>query len=123
MQSGRQRGQNRQQIDYVVTTDGTVKIPIVGQVKLNNLTVLEAEKILQHKFDEYYKNTFVKLKYLNKRIILLGALGGQVIPLTNENMTLIELIALSGGMQLGSKAQNIKIIRGQLTNPEVYQVI
>ncbi|MEP5612374.1 MAG: polysaccharide export protein EpsE, partial [Cyclobacteriaceae bacterium] len=43
---------------------------------------------------------------------VLGAPGGKVIPLQNENMHLVEVLALAEGVELGAKAQNIKLIRG-----------
>ncbi|SHK60347.1 MULTISPECIES: polysaccharide biosynthesis/export family protein [Reichenbachiella] len=112
----------REELSYLVQKDGTVKIPIVGQIHLDSLTLNQAEKLLEERFDEYYKDAFVKLSYSNKRVIVLGAVGGQLIPLTNENMSLLEVLALAGGLELGAKAQNIKIIRGALNKPEVYQI-
>ncbi|MEO0334740.1 MAG: polysaccharide export protein EpsE, partial [Bacteroidota bacterium] len=55
----------------------------------------------------------------NKRVVVLGGLGGQVIPLTNENMSLIEVLALAGGVSQGSRTDNIRLIRGDLDDPEV----
>ncbi|MDA0196819.1 MAG: hypothetical protein O2887_11030, partial [Bacteroidetes bacterium] len=62
------------------------------------------------------------VNYSNKRVIVLGAPGGQIIPLENENMSLVEIIALSGGINQDARSQNIRLIRGDLTNPEVYYV-
>jgi polysaccharide export outer membrane protein len=116
--------QRRMQEDfkYLVQQDGTVKLPIVGQIELDSLTLNQAESVLEDEYNVYYKDAFVKLGYTNKRVVLLGALGGQMVPLINENMSLIEVLAMAGGLDMGAKAQNIKIIRGDLTNPEVYQI-
>ncbi|MGL1885290.1 MAG: polysaccharide biosynthesis/export family protein [Reichenbachiella sp.] len=107
---------------YLVKQDGTVKLPIINEIKLDSLTLNEAEAILEVKYDEYYKNSFVKLSYANKRVVVLGGVGGLIIPLLNENTSLIEVIAEAGGIEFGSKAQNIKLIRGNLANPEIYQI-
>jgi polysaccharide export outer membrane protein len=42
----------------------------------------------------------------------LGAPGGQVIPLANENTHLVEILALAKGLGNDAKAQNIRILRG-----------
>ncbi|MCV9388619.1 polysaccharide biosynthesis/export family protein [Reichenbachiella ulvae] len=112
----------QQDFKYLVQQDGTVKLPIVGQIELDSLTLNQAETLLEVEYNAYYKDSFVKLSYTNKRVVLLGALGGQIVPLINENMSLIEVLAMAGGLDMGAKAQNIKIIRGDLTNPEVYQI-
>jgi len=111
-------GQNGN-ITYSVLADGRVKIPMVGMVKIDSLTLNEAEAYLAAKFSEFYKDPYVQIKYANKRVIVLGSPGGQIIPLENENMSLIEVIALAGGIDQGGKAYNIRLIRGDLTNPEV----
>ncbi|WP_456459656.1 polysaccharide biosynthesis/export family protein [Reichenbachiella sp.] len=124
LQQNMQGMQNRPTFDYLVKTDGTVKFPIVGQVKVDSLTLDQAELMLQKRYDEFYKQSFVKLTFNNKRVVVLGATptGGQIIPLVNENVSLVEVLAMAGGLDMGSKSQNIKVIRGKLSNPEVYQI-
>jgi len=108
-------GQNpmaRQQFYYLVDLDGVVKFPMVGALKLEGLTLRQAEEILQKEFEKYFKEPFVILSYSNKRVIVLGAPGGQVIPLPNQNINLTEVLALAKGLPNDSKAQNIRIFRG-----------
>ncbi len=107
---------------YLVQTDGYAKFPVVGMVKVDSLTLQEAEAKLQNLYDEYYKDSFVRLVYNNKRVVVMGANGGQVIPLTNENMSLVEILAMYGGLEFGAKANNIKIIRGNLEDPEIFMI-
>jgi polysaccharide export outer membrane protein len=102
----------RPKLTYLVNPDGTAKFPMVDLVKVDNLSLLEAEKILQQKYNEFYKDCFVSLRFENKRVILLGATGGQVIPLVNQNVTLVEALALAKGLNNDAKADNIKVIRG-----------
>ncbi|MCK5104336.1 MAG: polysaccharide export protein EpsE, partial [Cyclobacteriaceae bacterium] len=63
-----------------------------------------------------------RLKYLNKRVIVLGAPGGQVIQLENENTSVVEIVALAGGIDDNGKAQNLRLIRGDLHEPEVFLI-
>ncbi len=113
--------QNRQFV-YLVRQDGLVKLPMVGDADILGLTIYEAEQKLQTLYSEHYKDPFVVLRYENRRVIVLGANGGQVIPLVNENTSLIEVIALSGGINQGAKSQSVRLIRGNLNGPEVYQI-
>lgn len=124
LQQAMQGNQNKPEFTYLVKIDGTVKFPIVGQVKVDSLTLDQAESVLQKRYDEFYKQSFVKLSFNNKRVIVLGGSSGnsQIIPLVNENVSLVEVLALAGGLEMGSKSQNIKVIRGQLSNPEIYQI-
>jgi len=119
---GRNGNQQEANFSYLVQTDGTIKFPIIGQIKIDSLTINQAEALLQKKYNEYYKESFVKLSYQNKRVIVLGATGGQIIPLDNENVSLVEILALAGGLELGAKAQNIKLIRGGHRDTRVFQI-
>jgi polysaccharide export outer membrane protein len=101
----------RQQFNYMVDLDGVVKFPMVGALKLEGLTLRQAEEILQKEFEKYFKEPFVILSYSNKRVIVLGAVGGQVIPLPNQNINLAEVLALAKGLSNDAKAHNIRILR------------
>ncbi|QSE97410.1 polysaccharide biosynthesis/export family protein [Fulvivirga lutea] len=102
----------RPKLKYLVRNDGSVKLPMVGDVYLEGKSVNSAEEFLQMKFETYYHHPFVKLRILNKRVIVLGASEGQVVPLENEKTTLAEVLALSQGITNNSKAHNLKVVRG-----------
>lgn len=97
---------------YLVDIKGTTKFPMIGEIRLEGLTIRQAEALLQKAYSEFYKDSFVILKYVNKRVIILGAQGGQVIPLVNENLHLVEVLALAKGLDNNAKAQNIRVLRG-----------
>ena len=113
---------NRRTLDYLVLSDGTAKLPLLGYVKIDSMTINQAELLLQEKYNEFYTDSYVQLNYSNKRVIILGAGGSKIIQLQNENMSLLEILAITGGLNQGDKAQNIKILRGHLSNPQVFQV-
>lgn len=98
-------------LKYLVRNDGNVKLPMIGDVFLRDMTLNEAEDFLETKFEKFYNDSFVKLNFINKRVIILGSPGGQVIPLENENMELVEVIALAQGIDNLGKGHNIRVLR------------
>lgn len=98
--------------DFLVDIRGVAKFPMIGEFKVEGLTIRKAEEILQKEYTKYYKDPFVILKYTNKRVVVLGAPGGKVIPLKNENVSLIEVLALAEGINNDGMAHNVRIIRG-----------
>ena len=66
---------------YEIDVNGVAKFPMIGEVKLEGLTIRQAEEILQQAYSKFYTDAYVVLRYTNKRVIVLGAPGGQVIPL------------------------------------------
>ena len=96
---------------YAVDAKGSVKFPLIGEIALGGLTLKEAEARLEKEYERFYEQAYVLLRFLNKRVIVLGAPGGQVIPLTNENMRLAEILALAKGVPMDGRGNNIRLIR------------
>lgn len=97
--------------NYLVDVNGVAKFPMVGELKVEGLTIRQAEAILQKEYTKFYTKPFVTLQYTNKRVVVLGNTGGLVVPLTNENVTLVEILALSKSIDNNAKANNIRILR------------
>lgn len=98
---------------YLVDLEGKAKFPVIGEVKVEGLTLRQAEAVLQSEYEKFFKEPFVLLNFLNKRVVVLGAVGGagQVVPLTNHNVTLAEILGIAKGLPNDSKAQNIRVVR------------
>lgn len=109
-------------VKYLVRADGFAHLPMVGDVYLRGYTCRQSDSVLTQSFAKYYKDCYVITKLLNKRVIVFGPLGGKVVPIENDNMTIIEAIALytgAGGSQSYSKMNKVRVIRGDLNNPHV----
>lgn len=113
----------RTDLEILVESDGAAKMPMVGYVKLAGLTLREAEKLLEEKYAEFYVKPFVTLKVINKRVIVFPGNNGvaKVLPLSNNNTTILEALALSGGITEDGKAYKVKLIRNYRTSkPQVF---
>ena len=117
-----QNQQLREEPRYLVRANGEVDLPVVGNVKLAGLTLYQADSVLAERYATLYEEPYVITRYVNKRVIVLGTAVGQVIPLQNENTNLIEVLALAGGITNQARTDNIRLIRGDLDDPQV-QVI
>jgi len=113
-----------QSIYYTVENDGNVKLPLIGKVLLRGLKVRDAEKLLEEKYSMYYVTPFVMLRIINLHVLVFPGDGGKgtVVTLQNENTSLIEALTMAGGVQSRGKAFNIKVIRGNLKNPEIFLI-
>lgn len=97
---------------FLIDNFGIAKLPMIGEVKVEGLTLREAELLLQKEYLKFYNDVFVVVECVSQRVVVLGASGGQVIPLVNQNTTLVEIIALSKGFLTDGKAKNIRLLRG-----------
>lgn len=107
--------------NYNVDIEGFVKLPMIGKVKIQGLTTREADKMLEQQYTTYYNKPFITTKVMNRRVLVFPGEGGSgtVVTLTNENTTLIEALALAGGITQNGRAKKIKLIRGDTRNPQV----
>jgi polysaccharide biosynthesis/export protein len=108
-----QTAQARPDPDYLVDLNGITKFPMIGEQPVEGLTLRQAEQRLQQAYAQFYTDPFVILQFVNKRVVVLGAPGGQVIPLVNENVTLAEILALATGVGNDARATNIRVLRGE----------
>lgn len=116
--------QARGEHNYLIEFDGRVKMPVLGRVMLSGMTLREAERFLEEKFTEYYNRPFVQLRVTNNRVIIFpGGRGGtsRVVYLENTNTNLFEALAMAGGISDG-RASRVKVIRGDLNNPQVFLI-
>jgi polysaccharide export outer membrane protein len=104
-------------IDVIVESDGQIKMPLIGRIKVEGLTIIEAEKMLEDRYLEFYVKPFVTLRVNNKRVIVFPGNTGdaKVLTLSNNNTTVLEAIASSGGIPEDGKAYKAKLIR---VNPD-----
>ena len=103
---------------YEVLESGMCLFPLLGKVAVIGLKTSQLDSLLSAKYETYYNGAYIISKVVNKKIILLGGKGGQILPF-KSNMNLLEAIAAYGGLDDQSKGYNIRIIRGDLKNPEV----
>ena len=128
---GNNGGGNQQQLlagnssfIYEVRPDGTVELPELGAVKLAGLNIDEAETFLEKEFNKYYVAPLALLEVTNQRVLVFPGEAGvaSVVPLVNPNTSLLEVLALSGGIRARGDARNVKLIRRSAEGQAIYQL-
>ena len=111
-------------IEYVVRSNGTVELPLIGKLNIEGLTVEECEDTLTTLYSTEYKEPFVQVKVTNQRVIVFPGNGSdaKVIPLLNSNTTLMEALAQAGGITERGKANTIKLMRKVDGKRQVYGI-
>ena len=103
-----------QPVGYLVSQNGTIDFPMLGQVSVVGLTK-DALKDLIAKSLEDKKLLFdpvVAVRYLNFHVTVLGEVsrpGNVTIP--NEQVTILEALGLAGDMTIYGKRDNVLLIR------------
>ncbi len=108
-----QNGITRMQTEYLVRADGTAKLPIIGLVNVEGLTIEQCEDTLAKRYSAQYKDPYIQVRVTNQRVIVFPGNGSdaKVIPLVNTNTTLMEALAQAGGITERGKANTVKLMR------------
>jgi len=107
---------------YLVEEDGYVELPLFGRTYVLGKTENELEDYIEEKCRAIFNEPYAILKVTNRRAFVFKGSSASVVTLNEGPTSLLEVIAKSGGLENNLKAYKIKIIRGDLKNPEIFTV-
>lgn len=102
---------SQNQLSYRVYTDGTIDIPFVSSIRVEGLTLNEAENVIEERFKELLPDAHVKLSLANKTFTIFGDAGSGIFPVYKEKMTIFQALAMSGDFNESSNRKHVRIIR------------
>lgn len=97
---------------FSIDKSGNVQLPSVGKMRLQGLTVDEAQGAVQAKINDYFANATVILKLVSFRVSVLGEVGrpGSYFVYNNQ-ITLLEALAQAGGPTEYGDKKHITLMR------------
>lgn len=107
---------------YLVSTDGYIQFPFLGNIKAEGLTKDKlkdkiAESIIEKKL---LLQPIVTIRFVNFRVTILGEVNHPtVVTVPNEKISLLEAIGLAGDLTLYAKRDNVMIIREEQGKKEI----
>lgn len=107
---------------YIVDKEGFAKIPVLGDFYVKGYTESELERVLEQKFAGLFVDPYVVLNVTNRRAIVFRGSTAKIVNLNRTPTSLLEVLGAAGGLDGNLKAYKIKIIRGDLKNPEVHLI-
>ncbi|MCF8268583.1 MAG: polysaccharide biosynthesis/export family protein [Crocinitomicaceae bacterium] len=119
---GEEEGPAVQGDGFVVNSSGEITLPLLGSISVQGLRLEELEAQLTEKLATIIQAPYVEITIVNKRVLLFNGKGaGQVIPLKNEGTTLMETLAIGGGVKDFGKSNEIKLFRQENGQRKIYE--
>lgn len=101
--------------NYLVSNDGTIVMPIIGNIKVGGLTKNEAEELIKSKVQPYIsdiENVVVHVRMMNYKYAILGGVRSPGLYTTqNEKVSILEAIAQAGDLSTFAYRDRIFLIR------------
>ncbi len=109
---------------YTVRPDGQVELPLVGLVYASGKSIVEFQAELEQLYAKVLVNPYCVVRVINRRVLVFTGNGssGTVVGLENNNVRLIEALALAGGLQARAHAGRIKLMRKVDGEDQVYRI-
>lgn len=107
-------------LGHSVNQEGSISIPLLGKIKVVNLTLDEATNIIQNEVNKYIKNSSVNIKLVSFKISVLGEVNNPgYYYVYNGQCTVLEGLGLASDLtQLGNR-KNVKLVRQTDNGAEV----
>lgn len=105
---------------FSVDEKGFINYPAVGKIQVVNLTIMEAQNLIQLKIDEYLKNATVLVKLISFKVTILGEVRSPgYYYVYNNQASIPEALGLAGDLTQNGNRKEIKLIRQTLKGNEV----
>lgn len=97
---------------FELDTDGNIKLPMLGKVKVSDATLTQAEMIVQKIADEFLKDAIVKVKLLNFKVTVTGEVRNPGTYYNyNNSITVIEALAMANGNTDFASIKKVMVVR------------
>jgi polysaccharide export outer membrane protein len=114
---------NAATVGYLVDEKGEVKLPVIGVLKIADLTRMQASVLIEEKLKPYLRNPIVNIQIQNFKITVLGDVKSPgTFKIPNERITLLEAIGLAGDLKNTGIRQNVLVIRDVNGKKEEYRI-
>lgn len=97
---------------FEIDTEGNIKLPMLGKIKISDVSLSQVESVVQEKTDEFLKDAIVKVKLLNFKVTVTGEVRNPGTYYNyNNSITVIEALALANGNTDFASIKKIMVVR------------
>ncbi len=106
------RNETTNLVSYTVKEDGYVRLPYIGDIKVQNLTLDEASNKIQKALEEYLNQPTVFIKYVNKYVTVLGevAVPGRY-DYPDEFINIFQALGFAGDVTYFGNRNEVMVVR------------
>lgn len=97
---------------YPVDHQGMVTLPLSGSIKLEGLTIEDAQTLITQSLSQYMKSPIVEVQLLNFKVTVIGEVNQPAsFTVNSTQLNLLEALGMAGDMTVYGKLENVLVIR------------
>lgn len=97
---------------YTINSMGNIILPVIGEVGIKDLTIEEAQKLIQTRVDKYLTQATAIVKLTSFKVTVLGEVKNPgYYYVYNNQATILEGLGMAGDLTDFGNRNNIKLIR------------
>jgi polysaccharide export outer membrane protein len=96
---------------FLVDGQGDIQFIKLGTIHVAGMTRKELKAKLEKDLTPYLAQTVVAVGFLNRHVTMMGGVSPQILPMPNDNMTILDALAASGDIGVKGKTDNVLVIR------------
>ena len=116
-------GGNQRITGYVVTNDGDIDFPSLGNLHVAGLNRWELQDLIKDKLADsgLLRDAIVTVEFLNFKVSVLGEVTAPgTYTVTGDKITILQALALARDLTIYGQRDNIKVIREQNGKRQIY---
>ena len=111
--------------EVFVQPDGSINLPLVGDVIAAGLTIEKLSKFLEKSYSRYIVNPKVTVnirQFSEDEVLITGEIHNPGVYTYKEDSTILDMISKAGGFTTSANIKEIKIHRGKYENRKIILV-
>lgn len=102
----------RQLCTYLVSPEGNITMPVIGDLKVDGLTTQELKQLLMNRVGERVNNPIISVEFIGIMVDVLGQVGNPGRQtFATQRISIFDVLARCGGVQLNGKKESVRLIR------------
>ena len=101
----------------LVNSKGFLRLPLIKKIQISGLSQTEAEETISNAYRTYLKHPDIQVEVINKKAYVIGEVNNPgEIPLLNERLTLLQILAKAGDLTTSANRGSILLLKnGQMS--------
>jgi len=108
---------------YMVEGDGSIFVPLIGKIQVAELNLIDAQKLVTKRAEEFLKQPNIKVKVLNFKVNIAGEVNKPGLYYNYEgSLNILDAISMANGITQYANLNNVTVVRHMQDNSNTYKL-